>query len=355
MNPYVGHQNPLKEGQELLRKGLLSEAVLDLEAEVIKNPENAEGWRLLGITHAENDYDQQAVRNEKDMDSLNVPPKFWEMKSFWKYYSGHEASNYLWELYYGGWAAPNIYFLGFAGVVKFGNIRIGGLFGIYNARNYCLGHHERPPYNDNTIRSVYHVREYDAIIIDLVEIHICERMKIFISSVFSFLVDHFWLLVGTLGSKPAAQLFEKLKPSYWFSAHLHCKFTALVEHEEGGRVTKFLALDKCLPGCKFLQVLSFGPYEVQYNEEWLAITRKLNCFGRTQLDMQDCRQWVKSRMEDRGAKPCEFSQTAPPHKPSDSVSNTTFSDLPYVLDNASDSRDTPASLPQKDNSINFSL
>ncbi|KAH1089024.1 hypothetical protein J1N35_016281 [Gossypium stocksii] len=37
---------------------------------------------------------------------------------------------------------------------------------------------------------------------------------------------------GTLGSKPAAQLLEK--PSYWFSANLHCKFTALVEHEEGG-------------------------------------------------------------------------------------------------------------------------
>ncbi|KAL1103475.1 hypothetical protein V6Z11_D04G002500 [Gossypium hirsutum] len=61
MNPYVGHQNPLKEGQELLRKGLLSEAVLALEAEVMKNPENAEGWRLLGITHAENDDDQQNV------------------------------------------------------------------------------------------------------------------------------------------------------------------------------------------------------------------------------------------------------------------------------------------------------
>ncbi|KAB2004266.1 hypothetical protein ES319_D11G186000v1 [Gossypium barbadense] len=87
------------------------------------------------------------------------------VKSFWKYYSGqeiapvltifiggnHEASNYLWELYYGGWAAPNIYLLGFAGVVKFGNIRIGGLSGIYNAPNYCLGHHERSPYNDNTM------------------------------------------------------------------------------------------------------------------------------------------------------------------------------------------------------------
>ncbi|KAK8319903.1 hypothetical protein V6Z12_A13G275700 [Gossypium hirsutum] len=123
-------------------------------------------------------------------------------------------------------------------------------------------------------------------------------------------------------------------------AHLHCKFTALVEHEEGGRVAKFVALDKCLPGRKFLQ----GPYEVQYNEEWLAITRKLNC-RRTKLDMQD-------------SKPCEFSQTAPPHKPFDSyffwsprnpqiVSFLELLDLPYVLDNASDSRDTPSS-PQKD-------
>ncbi|KAL1167159.1 hypothetical protein V6Z11_A06G247200 [Gossypium hirsutum] len=191
--------------------------------------------------------------------------------------------------------------------------------------------------------------------------HLEELVDIFLSHDWPLSIIDYgnWQLIqqGTFGSKPAAQLLKKLKPSYWFSAHLHCKFTALVEHEEGGQVTKFLALDKCLPGLKFLQV--------QYKEEWLAITRKLNClfpltfrrggFGRTQLDMQDCRQWVKSRMEDRGAKPCEFSQTAPPHKPSDSVSNTTFSDLPYVLDNASDSRDTPASLPQKDNSINFSL
>jgi peroxin-5 len=59
LNPYVGHPNPLKEGQDLFRKGLLSVAVLALEAEVLKNPENAEGWRLLGIAHAENDDDQQ--------------------------------------------------------------------------------------------------------------------------------------------------------------------------------------------------------------------------------------------------------------------------------------------------------
>lgn len=61
MNPYVGHPNPFKEGQEMFRKGLLSEAVLALEAEVLKNPDNAEGWRLLGVAHAENDDDQQAI------------------------------------------------------------------------------------------------------------------------------------------------------------------------------------------------------------------------------------------------------------------------------------------------------
>lgn len=43
----------------------------------------------------------------------------------------HEAASHLWELYYGGWAAPNIYFLGFAGAVRFGGLRIAGLSGGY--------------------------------------------------------------------------------------------------------------------------------------------------------------------------------------------------------------------------------
>ncbi|KAH7429143.1 hypothetical protein KP509_09G032700 [Ceratopteris richardii] len=73
-NPYMGHPNPLKEGQELFRRGLLSEAVLALEAEVMKNPDNAEGWRLLGITHAENDDDRQSIAamvRARDADSTN--------------------------------------------------------------------------------------------------------------------------------------------------------------------------------------------------------------------------------------------------------------------------------------------
>ncbi|GJS56610.1 zinc finger CCCH domain-containing protein 14-like protein [Tanacetum coccineum] len=41
LNPFVGHLDPVREGHELFRKGLLSEAVLALDAEVLRNPDNA--------------------------------------------------------------------------------------------------------------------------------------------------------------------------------------------------------------------------------------------------------------------------------------------------------------------------
>ncbi len=62
-----------------------------------------------------------------------------------------------------------------------------------------------------------------------------------------------------LGSKAGEQLLHALKPLYWFSAHLHTKFSALVPHPDGHHPTKFLALDKCLPRRNFLQVIFF-PY-----------------------------------------------------------------------------------------------
>ncbi|MED6162720.1 lariat debranching enzyme [Stylosanthes scabra] len=337
--------------------------------------------------------DFQAVRNEQDLKSMNVPPKFRAMNSFWKYYAGlevapyptifiggnHEASNYLWELYYGGWAAPNIYFLGVAGVIRFGNIRIGGLSGIYNGRHYKLGHFERPPYDQSTIRSVYHVREYD--VHKLMQIE--EPIDIFLSHDWPVRITDCgdWrelvrrksffkqeIEEGRLGSKAAAQLLGKLKPQYWFSAHLHCKFAALVQHGEGGPLTKFLALDKCLPRRDFLQIVEIesepGPFEIQYDEEWLAITRRFNSIlpltpkgadlRGVNLEMDDCRQWVRSRLQERGCKPFEFVKTAPCYDPSQSNFHGSFAgcprnpqtesllqllELPYLLDKNPESKD----------------
>ena len=48
-------------GKALFASGLLSEAVLALEAECARAPGNVDAWRLLGTVHAENDDDQQVT------------------------------------------------------------------------------------------------------------------------------------------------------------------------------------------------------------------------------------------------------------------------------------------------------
>ena len=63
--------------------------------------------------------------------------------------------------YYGGWVAPNIYYVGASGVVRFSYLRIAGLSGIYKAYNFYKGHYENPPYNENDLRSIYHIREFE--------------------------------------------------------------------------------------------------------------------------------------------------------------------------------------------------
>lgn len=331
--------------------------------------------------------DFQAVRNETDLESMNVKPKYRSMNTFWKYYAGqavapvptifiggnHEASNYLWELYYGGWAAPNIYFLGFAGVIKFGNIRIGGLSGIYQKRDYYLGHFERPPYNESQIRSIYHVREIDVFKLKQVE----EPIDIFLSHDWPLGITEYgnWeklirkkpffkeeVMQRTLGSAPAAELLGKLRPPYWFSAHLHCKFPAIIQHGEDGPTTKFLALDKCIPGRRFLQIIEIesdpGPYEIQYDEEWLSITKKFNTISPLtregveswdqSLEKED-QHWVRNKLNARGVRPFDFVQTVPSFDPSQPSSFRSpsghcrnpqtesllqFLELPYLLDTA---------------------
>jgi len=60
-NAYTVHADPLAEGIRLFRTGVLSEAVLALEAAAAREPSSATAWRLLGTVHAENDDDRRAI------------------------------------------------------------------------------------------------------------------------------------------------------------------------------------------------------------------------------------------------------------------------------------------------------
>lgn len=186
-----------------------------------------------------------------------MPPKYYAMHDFHEYYSrarvapyltifiggNHEASNYMWELYYGGWAAPNIYYMGAANVIRVGPLRIAGLSGIWKHYNYKKPHYERLPYNSDDVRSIYHIRELDV------------RKLLQIRTQIDVGLSHDWprgiewkgnyqqlfkwkpdfeqeAKDGTLGSVAARIVMERLRPAHWFSAHMHAKFSAIWEHAD---------------------------------------------------------------------------------------------------------------------------
>ncbi|XP_011873045.1 PREDICTED: lariat debranching enzyme-like [Vollenhovia emeryi] len=271
---------------------------LDIIYETIQEVEKIDG-RKIDLLICCGDF--QATRNLSDLNCMAVSDKYKDMCTFYKYYSGekeapvltifiggnHEASNYLQELPYGGWVAPNIYYLGYAGVVQVAGIRIAGLSGIYKSQHWMQGRYEKPPYTDSTIRSVYHIRNLEVFRLK----QLSGKIDIFLSHDWPAGVTKYGdedrllkqkpffkddIKSNSLGSPPCMELLERLCPSYWFSAHLHCKFAALVPEKGGARVTKFLALDKCLPKRKFLQVLEVRsqedcPVQLSYDLEWLAI------------------------------------------------------------------------------------
>jgi len=296
--------------------------------------------------------DFESIESESDLENIAVPPKYRHMNTFHEYVTGvkvapvptvfvggnHEASNVLQSLYYGGYVAPNIYFLGFAGVVNFGFLRICGVSGIQNDSHYQLGHYESPPYDTSSLRSVYHIRELE--IYRMAHLRYtasfavpsdsapaapgAERVNIVLSHDWP---RHIWqygdcpallrkkpglaadVTQAQLGSAPLWDLLSQLRPQFWFCAHHHVKFAAVVPWADeappadeelspppiplcgtsGARATRFLSLDKVLPGRDFLQILTIpapagfapsaggspdAPYELEFDLEWMGILQR---------------------------------------------------------------------------------
>ncbi|VTZ70538.1 RNA lariat debranching enzyme, putative [Plasmodium chabaudi chabaudi] len=231
--------------------------------------------------------DFQSIRYNLDNDSLNVPNKYKkEENDFTKYFTGekkakiltifiggnHEAMNVLKQLYYGGWVAPNIYYLGYSNVLNINGIRIGSLSGIYKKYNFYKKYDECYPYNDTSKVSAYHIRKYEI-----------EKLKI-LKNKLDIIVTHDWpnniekhgdlnellkrkpffkteISSSTLGNPQTEILLNKLKPNFWFAAHLHVKYASIYIHSDKINYTKFLSLDKAEPHRHFIQILNFEKVE----------------------------------------------------------------------------------------------
>ncbi|ORY97279.1 lariat debranching enzyme, C-terminal domain-domain-containing protein [Syncephalastrum racemosum] len=327
--------------------------------------------------------DFQAIRNDADLECMAVPVKYRQLGDFYKYYSGakkapvptlfiggnHEASNYLWELYHGGWVAENIFYLGHAGVVNFNGVRIGGLSGIYKSFDYKLGQFAMPPYQEpvRSLKSAYHTREYDV------------RKMLQVKNPIDIFLSHDWprgierygdvqtLLKkkpffraeverNDLGSPANELLLKTLMPRYWYSAHLHVHFSATVAHgpvqqeqnpdeimipddsdsedekgvsQQEAKTTEFLALDKCGRGRRnlhYMDIESTNDQGLQYDLEWLAITRAMQPYLSLEKrplpipNDDDLNKAIKEQMDilqkeaDAGTlslEPAKFEQTAP--------------------------------------------
>ncbi|KAJ9464143.1 Lariat debranching enzyme [Diplonema papillatum] len=284
---------------------------LDVIYESLRAAENTYGAKveLLLICG-----DFQATRNRNDLESLACPPKYRQMGDFEKYYRGvkeapvltifiggnHEASNHLWENYYGGWVAKNIYFMGHSGVVQAKGLTIAGMSGIYKDKDFYRGYTERPPYGGDAQRSIYHVRDFEL-----------AKMKAYSGPPVDIVLTHDWprgiyefgnkaqlvrrkpafkdeVNEGSLGSPVARELLDALRPPYFFSGHLHVQFPAVVDWSKSEvapvhKLTQFLALDKCLPGRSFLQVIDVpngdaSDVSVSRPIEWLAVLKASDSF-----------------------------------------------------------------------------
>ncbi|KAJ7704470.1 lariat debranching enzyme, C-terminal domain-containing protein [Mycena rosella] len=318
--------------------------------------------------------DFQAIRCNADLYTMKAPPKFRLLRDFHNYYAGrkkapiltlviggnHEAMSYMWESYHGGWLAPNIYFLGYAGCVLVdGWLRIAGCSGIYKAEDWRKGHFERIPFTPSTLVSGYHTRQYDVARLMQVDIFMShdwpraiERQgdtQALLREMPRFQIDS-----NTLGSPAHEILLKTLKPARWCAGHMHVRFTAEIRHDKlqppQSQTTKFLALDKPGEGRDFLEVIDVPTPEAHlppkdtrhhtptlfFDPHWLAIVRAFAPFlpltekavGLPPAEQHphliaDALAWVQENVGVKAVDDVQvFAQTAPPTRSSGGEEDT---------------------------------
>eukprot|EP00762_Andalucia_godoyi_P008334 ANDGO_07390.mRNA.1 Lariat debranching enzyme len=252
--------------------------------------------------------DLQSVRNDRDLASVHVKPKYRTPGSFSNVVSGvlpwpwftvaiggnHEASAFLSQLPFGGWIAEHVWYLGHGSAIRLSNgLVIAGISGIESIHTrHALQSRSLQPQDQSDVAATateaasearllpYHIR-YGTVqcvaacgpgIVDVCLSHDWPRCMI-PHCPKSYLRED-----PDAGSTLLDAAFAALQSKYWFCAHHHVKCAVVHEHvpNEGADrkspFTRFLALDKILPGRQFMQVLDFPDFSFPENVNDVSVS-----------------------------------------------------------------------------------
>lgn len=152
----------------------------------------------------------------------------------------HEATNYHRELHFGGWVAPNIYYLGASNVIRYKGLRIGGLSGIFKSLDYEKGYCESIPYAPHSADTItaFHYRHLEILKLlaypsplDIMISHdwpsrmyqygdtaaLLRRKPHFQCPLLDHLTDREDIDAQCLGSQPLMQVLDELKVCHDFN------------------------------------------------------------------------------------------------------------------------------------------
>jgi hypothetical protein len=126
--------------------------------------------------------------------------------------------------------------------VRLGPLRIAGMSGIWSDPHYHMPHIERLPFSRDDKKNFYHVREIDVrkllqvrTQVDIGISHDRPRAieKYGYQDQLFKMKPHFerGSRDGSLGRPASEYVMDRLRPWYWFSAHMHCMFLAIKSYE----------------------------------------------------------------------------------------------------------------------------
>ncbi|ELP84335.1 lariat debranching enzyme, putative, partial [Entamoeba invadens IP1] len=191
--------------------------------------------------------DFQSLRTEADFDFFKSNVSHRDLCDFHLYHEkkltapiltifvggNHEASNVLLNAFYGGYLAPNIYYMGFVGLVKLFGLRILGVSGIFKFYDVNKPFYYPPERRD--LITMFHSKNF--------QIEMSKKLQA--KSPIDVVFSHDWpqgiVMKGDyqqlykyqpgfrkdgpkLGSLVNAKILEEIKPVNWFAGHMHCEY-----------------------------------------------------------------------------------------------------------------------------------